>query len=64
MAKYRVVWNWSVLGKSLHRVFIRAPDSVRVWESLQEELFKQLTVFHDGIFHTCFDAQLHLPVSL
>ncbi len=57
MAENWIVCNRSILGKGLHRVIIRAPDSVRVWESLQEELFKQFTMFHDGICHTCFDAQ-------
>ncbi len=58
MAKHRIICNWSVLGKSLHRIMIRAPNTVRVRESLQEELFQQFTMFHDGICHTCFDAQI------
>ena len=56
MAKYGIVWNRSIFGENLHCVVIRAPDSVRVWESLQKELFKQITVFHDGISHKTLDA--------
>lgn len=57
VAKYRIICNRSILGKGLHRVIIRAPDSVRVRERLQEEVFQQFTVFHDGTCHTRFDAQ-------
>ena len=57
MAKHRIVCDESVLGKGLHCVLIRAANTVRVREGFQEELFQQSTVFHDGICHTCFDAQ-------
>ncbi len=58
MPQHRIVCNGSVLGKGLHRVLIWAPYPLRVRESFQEELFQQFTMFHDGIFHTCFDAQI------
>ena len=58
MLQHRIVCNGSVLGNGLHRVLIWASNPLRVRESFQEELFQQFTMFHDGIFHTCFDAQI------
>ena len=58
MLQHRIVCSGSVLGKGLHGVLIWAPNPLRVWESFQKELFQQFTMFHDGICHTCFDAQI------
>ena len=57
MAEDWIVCDRSILGKGLHRVIIWAPNTVRVWERLQEEVFQQFTMFLNGISHTCFDAQ-------
>ncbi len=57
MAKHRIVFNWSVLGQGPLCVVVRATNPVRIRESLEEELLQKFTVFHEGICHTCFDAQ-------
>ena len=57
MTENGIVGGWTVYGEGFYCLVSRAPYPVRIWESLQEELFEQFTVFDDGISHECLDAR-------